>query len=52
MKNNEKDPYNFEKTSEFIREYDAKTNGKKHSDGKIYQKGPRAKSQGSSGKDQ
>ena len=42
MKSNEKDPYNFEKTGDFIREYDAKTNGKKEHKGKIYQKGPRA----------
>ena len=38
MKSNEKDPYNFEKTGDFIREYDMKTNGKKDKKGKIYQK--------------
>ncbi len=42
MKSNEKDPYNFEKTGDFIREYNMKTNGKKQPDGKVYQKGPRA----------
>lgn len=42
MKNNEKDPYNFEKIDGFLREYDARTNGKKEQNGKIYQKGPRA----------
>ena len=51
MKSNEKDPYNFEKTEDFIREYNLKTNGKKPKDGKIYQKGPRAKSQGPSAHD-
>ena len=48
MKDNNKDPYNFEKTGDFIREYNMKTNGKKQSSGKIYVKGPRAKSQGAS----
>ena len=38
MKSNEKDPYNFEKTGGFIREYNVKTNGKKEHKGKIYQK--------------
>lgn len=38
MKNNKKDPYNFEKIDGFIREYDMKTNGKKPMNGKIYQK--------------
>lgn len=38
MKDNNKDPYNFEKTGEFIREYNMKTNGKKQSVGKIYVK--------------
>ena len=38
MTNNKKDPYNFEKIDGFIREYDAKTNGKKPMNGKIYQK--------------
>ena len=42
MKSNEKDPYNFGKIDGFIREYNKKTNGKKDSGGKIYQKGPRA----------
>lgn len=48
MKNSKKDPYNFEKIEGFIREYDAKTNGKKQPGGKIYMKGPRAESQGPS----
>lgn len=48
MKSNKKDPYNFEKIDGFIREYDAKTNGKKPMNGKIYQKGPRAERQGPS----
>lgn len=43
MKSNEKDPCNFEKTGEFIREYNMKTNGKKQSGGKIYQKSKNAK---------
>ena len=43
MKSNEKDPYNFEKTGEFIREYNLKTNGKKEHNGKIYQKGLKSK---------
>lgn len=38
MKDNNKDPYNFEKIDGFIREYNLKTNGKKQSGGKIYQK--------------
>lgn len=42
MKYNEKDPYNLEKTGEFIREYNLKTNGKKEYKGKIYQKSPKA----------
>lgn len=46
MKQNKKDPYNFEKTGEFIREYNMKTNAEKEYKGKIYQKGPRARSQG------
>ena len=50
MKNNEKDPYNFEKTGDFIREYNQKTNAKKERKGKVYQKGPRAESQGPSEK--
>ena len=44
MISNEKDPYNFEKTGEFIREYNMKTNGKKEKQGKIYQKGPKGRS--------
>ena len=43
MKFDEKDPYNFEKIDGFIREYDMKTNGKKQSGGKIYQKSKNAK---------
>ena len=42
MKRNSKDPYNFEKTENFIREYDAKTNVKQP-DGKIYMKKQRGK---------
>lgn len=42
MKRNSKDPYNFEKTENFIREYDAKTNAKQP-DGKIYMKKQRGK---------
>lgn len=38
MKDNNKDPYNFEKIGGFIREYNLKTNGKKQSGGKIYMK--------------
>ncbi len=38
MKDKSKDPYNFEKTADFIREYNLKTNGKNQSDGKIYMK--------------
>ena len=38
MKDNSKDPYNFEKIGGFIREYNLKTNGKKQPGGKIYQK--------------
>lgn len=44
MKSNEKDPYNLEKIGGFIREYDAKTNGKKEPGGKIYQKSRKANS--------
>ena len=47
MKSNEKDPYNFEKTGDFIREYNLKTSGKKERKGKIYQKGPRAEGKSS-----
>lgn len=47
MKQNEKDPYNFEKTGEFIQEYNMKTNGKKEHKGKIYQKSPKAENKSS-----
>lgn len=47
MKFDKKDPYNFEKTGDFIREYNLKTNGKKEHKGKIYQKGPRSEDKSS-----
>lgn len=47
MKQNEKDPYNFEKTGEFIQEYNMKTNGKKEHKGKIYQKSPKGENKSS-----
>ena len=40
---NNKDPYNFEKTADFIREYNEKTNGENQPGGKIYMKGSRGK---------
>ena len=43
MKSNEKDPYNFDKIGGFIREYNMKTNGKRPTNGKIYQKSQNAK---------
>lgn len=42
MKSNKKDPYNFEKTGDFIREYNLKTSGKKPTEGKIYRKSKNA----------
>ena len=51
MKSDKKDPYNFDKTEEFIREYNLKTNGKKPSGGKIYMKRPRFEGQGKSAHD-
>ena len=50
MKSSKKDPYNLEKIEGFIREYDAKTNGKKQPGGKIYMKSKQAKEEGSDNK--
>ena len=44
MKDN-KDPYNFEKTEDFLKERKKAIGEMKQMYGKIYMKGPRAKSQ-------
>lgn len=38
MKDKNKDPYNFNKTADFIREYDKKTKAENQPGGKIYMK--------------
>ena len=42
MKNNEKDPYNFEKIDGFLKERKREIGEKKQMYGKIYQKSPKS----------